>query len=75
MAGLTLTDGDTLKRYVEEAGFQEVKVYKVKQAWGGWPKDREMKKIGHVLALTLAAGLEVTTYRPYPPTTFEVTDG
>ena len=59
VAGFTLPTGEALKAFVEDAGFVDVQLHPIKQPWGAWPKDPEMKKVGQIIALTCATGLEV----------------
>lgn len=58
-AGLILPSGAALKKYAEDAGFVDVVVHDIKQPWGPWPKNPEMKKVGQIMALTAVTGLEV----------------
>ncbi|KAF8053742.1 S-adenosyl-L-methionine-dependent methyltransferase [Lyophyllum atratum] len=58
MAGLIFPTGETLKTLVEDAGFVDVNLHAIKQPWGQWPKDPELKRIGQIVALNSATGLE-----------------
>jgi len=56
LAGLIFPTEKRLREYVEDAGFTDVKVQRVKLPWGPWPKDKEKKKLGAITTLTLKAG-------------------
>ncbi|TGZ76668.1 S-adenosyl-L-methionine-dependent methyltransferase [Ascodesmis nigricans] len=49
---------ETVKKSVEDAGFRDVTVRRLKYPWGPWPKDRELKRLGAVSAVILETGLE-----------------
>jgi hypothetical protein len=51
---------EQLKEMMEEVGFVDVQVFKVKQPHGPWPKDQRIKEIG---AMNLLSGH--TAYHAY----------
>jgi len=67
IAGLPLPTSDMLRGHAEDAGFVDVEVYDIKQPWGPWPKDPNMKKIGQIMEMVLTTGLEVYPTQPLAP--------
>lgn len=49
---------NTLAERLTEAGFVDVKSFRVKQPIGGWPQDSKLKVIGEMMLLNIQLGLE-----------------
>ncbi|KAI5780130.1 S-adenosyl-L-methionine-dependent methyltransferase [Geopyxis carbonaria] len=45
-AGIEAPDGATLRRYAQEAGFVDVQLIALKQPFGPWPQDPQLKRAG-----------------------------
>ncbi|KAI5809427.1 S-adenosyl-L-methionine-dependent methyltransferase [Pyronema omphalodes] len=55
----------TLKDYLEDAGFVDVQVTKVKQPIGPWPTDPALKQIGSMALLIAETGLRAYCMEPF----------
>ena len=47
-----------LEKWMNDAGFADVKVTRKKLPWGGWPKDKAKKDLGRWTLVTLETGLK-----------------
>lgn len=52
-----------LKKWVADAGFEEVQEFVYETPVGGWSKDKRLKEIGHYYKLSLEEGLEGISLR------------
>lgn len=59
-SGVQFKDVAEIKKGMEEAGFVEVDVIALKQPWGCWPRDRQLKKVGAATVLVVERQLEAT---------------
>lgn len=58
-AGIQSTlDGEAYKKLMEEAGFVDVVVQQFKMPWGPWPKKKNIKHLGAIIAETTRTGIE-----------------
>lgn len=55
----------TLKDYLEDAGFVDIQVTKVKQPIGPWPTDAAQKQIGSMALLIAETGLRAYCMEPF----------
>jgi hypothetical protein len=55
--------GSKLKKWVVDAGFEEVQEFFYKTPVGAWPKDKKLKEIGRYYKLSLEEGLEGISLR------------
>ncbi|TGZ78935.1 S-adenosyl-L-methionine-dependent methyltransferase [Ascodesmis nigricans] len=60
--GITAMSGVEYKRMVEEAGFEDVKLYTFKVPIGAWAQDRRLRRLGAIVAETLRSGIEAYTF-------------
>jgi hypothetical protein len=49
--------GEDLRKFLVDAGFEDVTIYTTKQPWGPWPKEKTMKQIGAMTLLVSEAGM------------------
>jgi hypothetical protein len=54
--------GPKLEKWVSDAGFEEIKVWKYPSPFGTWPADKRMKEIGAWNYLQVSEGLEGLIY-------------
>ncbi|OKL59146.1 hypothetical protein UA08_05915 [Talaromyces atroroseus] len=59
--GRTLDPAPSMKAWVKDAGFANVKQQRFKLPVGSWPKDPRMKEIGTFLALNFVEGVDAFT--------------
>jgi len=64
IAELVFPTGDMLKELAKDAGFVNVEVHYIKQPWGSWPKDPNMKKLGQIMEMVAVTGIEVYPTQP-----------
>ncbi|KAF8247741.1 S-adenosyl-L-methionine-dependent methyltransferase [Wilcoxina mikolae CBS 423.85] len=57
--GLRIIRGsDEFVRDLQEAGFEDIQVFSLKQPWGPWPKCPRMKEVGALMLANLGAAME-----------------
>ncbi|TGZ77498.1 methyltransferase domain-containing protein [Ascodesmis nigricans] len=49
-AGVSLPEPEEVAEMATDAGFVDVKIVKMKQPWGAWPKDKRLKHVGRMCA-------------------------
>ncbi|RPB02319.1 S-adenosyl-L-methionine-dependent methyltransferase [Choiromyces venosus 120613-1] len=49
--GLNLIDGEKLKKWAVDAGFEDVQLYTFKQPWDAWPADKNFKTLGRCMLM------------------------
>ncbi|KAF8531938.1 S-adenosyl-L-methionine-dependent methyltransferase [Trichophaea hybrida] len=53
------TTPERLRSLLENAGFVDVEVVNIKQPFGLWPKDPNLKRVGAIVLLNSEAGMEI----------------
>lgn len=63
--GRTMDPAPSMKDWVQDAGFVNVKQEVFKLPVGGWPKDPRFKEIGMLLGINFVEGVEAFTAAPF----------
>jgi len=58
VTGIPFVLEETMKRDIENAGFQDVQEYTLKAPLGRWPADPRLKEIGYWCEFSFNTGLE-----------------
>jgi SAM-dependent methyltransferase len=63
--GRTMDPAPSMKKWVQDAGFVEIKQESFKLPVGSWPKDPRLKQIGLLLGMNFVEGVEAFTAAPF----------
>ncbi|KAK1148707.1 hypothetical protein N8T08_008592 [Aspergillus melleus] len=66
MIGQTMNPAPSIRRLVEEAGFVNVSVERIKLPVGSWPKDRRLKECGSLMRVNFVEGVDAFTAALFP---------